>query len=113
MMGGDAGRGQGPGPSVVVSPRHATPNHARTLSMTRRRLATLAVAALGLAVAWSPRPAAADDKNATGTWKWTVNRNGEEIETVLKLKQEGEKVTGTITGRNGQETEIKDGEVKG
>jgi len=68
-------------------------------------------AALGLAVvlgAGTPVLAA----EATGTWKWTVERNGNTFETTLKLKQEGEKLTGKITGRQGNETEIEDGKVK-
>jgi hypothetical protein len=50
--------------------------------------------------------------DVTGTWKWTVERQGQTFETTLKLKQEGEKLTGTITGRNNTETEIADGKVK-
>jgi hypothetical protein len=67
-------------------------------------------------VAGALAPAAgADDKKAdvTGTWKWSVERNGQTFETTLKLKQDGEKVTGTITGRQGNETEIEDGKIKG
>jgi hypothetical protein len=61
--------------------------------------------------------AAADDAKPEGTWKWTFERNGEKVETTLKLKLEGDKLTGTITGRDGKETPIeeatfKDGEVK-
>jgi len=63
------------------------------------------VAVLGVA-----GPATAAD--ATGTWKWTVERNGNTIETTLKLKQDGEKLTGTISGRQGNETAIEDGKVK-
>ena len=81
--------------------------------MTRRHFAALAAAALGLAFAAEAAPAAPADKDATGTWKWTVTRNDREIETTLKLKQDGEKLTGSISGRQGQETEIKDGSVKG
>jgi len=55
-------------------------------------------------------PATAAD--VAGTWKWTVERNGNTIETTLKLKQDGEKLTGTITGRQGNETEIEEGKVK-
>lgn len=60
---------------------------------------------------------AADDAKPEGTWKWSVDRNGEKIETTLKLKLEGEKLSGTITGRDNKETAIeeasfKDGEVK-
>lgn len=58
-------------------------------------------------------PALAKAGDVTGTWKWSVERNGNTIETTLKLKQEGEKVTGTITGRNNTETNIEDGKVTG
>jgi len=77
-------------------------------------LALLVVAAFASAGAF-----AADDKdkkaaNVTGTWKWTVaGRDGNTYETVAKLKQDGEKVTGTVTGRQGNETEITNGKVKG
>ena len=50
--------------------------------------------------------------SATGPWKWTVKRGDNEIAFTLKLKQDGDKLTGTISGMNGQETEIKDGSVK-
>jgi hypothetical protein len=56
-------------------------------------------------------PALAAD--VTGTWKWTVERNGNTIETTLKLKQDGEKLTGTISGRQGSnDIEIEEGKVK-
>lgn len=57
--------------------------------------------------------AQAQDKkaDATGTWKWsTPGRNGGAArESTLKLKQDGEKLTGTMSGR--QEIEIQDGKV--
>jgi hypothetical protein len=56
---------------------------------------------------------AADEKAAaTGTWKWSVTFGGNSTDIVLKLKQDGEKLTGSITGFQGQETEIKEGTVK-
>ena len=68
-------------------------------------------AALGLVVVLG-LGSLATAADATGTWKWTVERNGQTFETTLKLKQDGEKLTGTITGRQGNETEIEDGKVK-
>jgi len=65
------------------------------------------VAALGLIVAsgaWA---------DATGKWSWTVNFNGNEVKQTLDLKQDGEKLTGNITGRNGQKTDITDGKANG
>ena len=79
--------------------------------MTRRSVIGLGV--LALLAGLTTTTARADEKgNVTGTWKWTVERNGQTFEPVLKLKQEGEKLTGTISGRNGNETEIEDGKVK-
>jgi hypothetical protein len=66
----------------------------------------LAVALVCVAV-----PALAADPS--GTWKWTVERNGMTFETTLKLKQESGKLTGTISGRNNTETPIEDGKVEG
>ena len=65
--------------------------------------------------AWAA--AAADDAKPDGTWKWSVERNGEKFESTLKLKLEADKLTGSLTGRDGKETAIeeasfKDGEVK-
>jgi len=48
----------------------------------------------------------------TGTWTWSIQtQNGETRETTLKLKREGDKITGTMTGRNGTETEIQEGKI--
>ena len=70
-------------------------------------------AALVLALAGLASMAQAEDKpNPTGTWKWTVNFGGEEREITLKLKLDGEKLTGTITGRDDKETAIEDGKYK-
>ena len=69
-------------------------------------------AALGLLLVLGVgAPVSAAD--VTGSWKWTVERNGNTIETTLKLKQDGEKLTGTISGPQGSETEIADGKVSG
>ena len=56
----------------------------------------------------------AEDKkaSATGTWKWTVNFGGQEREMTLKLKLDGDKLTGSMPGRDGQETAIEDGKFK-
>ena len=56
----------------------------------------------------------ADDKKAdpTGTWKWTTEFNGQKREQSLKLKLEGDKLTGTMPGRNDSVTKIEDGTFK-
>jgi hypothetical protein len=57
--------------------------------------------------------ARAEDKpNPSGTWKWTVSFNGQEREFTLKLKADGEKLTGTFVRADGQETDIEDGKYK-
>lgn len=49
----------------------------------------------------------------TGTWTWTrQGRDGNEIPSTLKLKAEGEKLTGKMSGRNNTENEISNGKVK-
>ena len=57
----------------------------------------------------------AEDKaaGAAGTWKWSYQGfGGNSVDVELKLKQDGEKLTGTISGFQGQENEIKDGTIK-
>jgi hypothetical protein len=74
--------------------------------------AALVVAVAGLAGAQDKKDAPAGKADPTGTWKWSVERNGQTFETTLKLKMEGGKLTGTVTGRMGQETKIEDATVK-
>jgi hypothetical protein len=51
---------------------------------------------------------AADDANPTGTWKWTTTFGDQSRESTLKLKLDGDKLTGAMVGRNDQETPIED-----
>jgi hypothetical protein len=73
------------------------------------------ILAIGLAASTLAPAAWAVEKlaDATGTWKWTVERNGQTIEQSIKLKQEGTKLTGMHIGRNNTETAIEDGKVDG
>ena len=78
--------------------------------MKRLVAAALVLAFAGLATA----ARAADDP--TGTWKWSVTFNNQTREMTLKLKLDGDKLTGGMVGRNNQETAIeeasfKDGEI--
>jgi len=65
----------------------------------------------------APAAVMAEEKaNPTGTWKWSTTFNDQTRETTLKLKLDGDKLTGTISGRNNSENAIeeasfKDGEV--
>ena len=49
----------------------------------------------------------------SGTWKWNfTNQTGQIREIVLKLKLDGEKLTGTVSGQSG-DAAIKEGKLKG
>jgi hypothetical protein len=51
-------------------------------------------------------------ETASGDWKWSITtQNGDTFESTAKLKQDGDKVTGTINGRFG-ESEITEGTIK-
>ena len=57
--------------------------------------------------------ARAEDKaGPTGTWKWTVTFNDQKREMTIKLKLEGDKLTGAYVGRDGKETPIEEGTFK-
>jgi hypothetical protein len=72
----------------------------------------LLAAALVLAFVGVASLALADDKpNPTGTWKWSVTFNNQTREMTLKLKLEGDKLTGA-TVREGRETPIQDAKCK-
>lgn len=49
---------------------------------------------------------------AAGKWTWKTMFQQNEVVQTLELKRDGEKLTGTITGRNNQKIEIKDGTFK-
>ena len=51
-------------------------------------------------------------EDAAGTWKWTSTFNNNTIELTLKLKQEGDKLTGVYVGRNNTESPIEEGTIK-
>ena len=82
-----------------------------TLKAIGRSAAALAV----LAVLASN--VSAQDVKVDGTWVSSVERNGQKFETTFKFKLEGDKLTGTVSGRGGadvaiEEPSFKDGEVK-
>lgn len=74
----------------------------------------LAIGLVGLLAGFA---GAADKKNdPTGTWKWEAGREGMKRTSTLKLKLDGDKLTGAMVGMNNMETAIsdatfKDGEV--
>jgi hypothetical protein len=54
-------------------------------------------------------------ETAAGTWKWSLAGQNADIETILKLKQDGEKLTGSYTNQFGQaeitDASLKDGDI--
>jgi hypothetical protein len=69
----------------------------------------LLVAPIVLAIVAMAGIARAEDPS--GTWKWTTTAGNNTREVTLKLKLDGDKLTGTISGRN-NDTEISDGTFK-
>jgi hypothetical protein len=51
-------------------------------------------------------------ENPTGTWKWTTNFGGQSREATLKLKMDGDKLSGSYVGRE-SETPIEDAKLAG
>ena len=76
--------------------------------MKRRELLILGLAFIGL----SGLAQAADKADPTGTWKWSVTFGDQKRDVTLKLKLEGDKLTGSMPGRNNEETKIEDGKFK-
>ena len=68
--------------------------------------AALAVGLCGLA--------GADDKKAdpVGTWKCETDVGGQKRTSTLKLKRDGDKLTGTMTWQDKTESKIADGKFK-
>ena len=74
--------------------------------MKKYALAAFLVGLFGIAYAADP----------TGTWTWKTKfgKDSKEIEQTLKLKLDGDKVTGTLSGGRGGrgDTKIEDGKFK-
>jgi hypothetical protein len=55
-----------------------------------------------------------ENVDPTGSWTWTrQGREGADVTSTLKLKADGEKLTGKISGRGDAETDISNGKVAG
>lgn len=72
---------------------------------------TMLAAVIGWAVCGLAGLAVAAD-GPTGTWKWSFTRGDQTREVTLKLKLEGDKLTGSMPGRNNTETQIENGSFK-
>lgn len=74
---------------------------------------TLVAAAWAILASGLSALAMADEKaDPTGTWKWTVMFNNQSRDMTLKLKLEGDKLTGSMLGRDNQEIAIEDASFK-
>ena len=74
---------------------------------------TLVAAAWAILASGLSALAMADEKaDPTGTWKWTVMFNNQSRDMTLKLKLEGDKLTGAMLGRDNQEIAIEDASFK-
>lgn len=85
--------------------------------MNASRRTWFGILALSLALAALTSGIRAEDKkadgSATGTWKSTVTtQDGKTFNVTHKLKQDGEKLTGTAKGPRGGEVQIGEGKVK-
>lgn len=85
--------------------------------MNASRRMGLGILTLSLALVVLTSGSRAEDKKSdgtvTGTWKSQfTTQDGKTLVTTYKLKQEGEKLTGTVTGRDGKEVKIDEGKVK-
>jgi hypothetical protein len=76
----------------------------------------LALASAFLLAAWVVNVQAQEKASPAGTWKWTQTRGDRQVESTLRLKMEGDKLTGVLVtpGRDGQsrETAISDAKYK-
>jgi hypothetical protein len=77
------------------------------LRIGKRWIAVAALMAITTAVAWA-------DASGKWTWKQRAGQDGNEVEMILELKQDGEKLTGTLMRAGAdQKSEIREGTVKG
>ncbi len=85
--------------------------------MQRSNMFWLPVFVFGLAATWFMPTAQGDEKEAkkvvpSGTWKWERTFNDNTRTFVLRLKMDGDKVTGTYKGRR-DEVKITDAKMDG
>jgi hypothetical protein len=75
---------------------------------------SLPLAALTLTLGWLGSAVLAADSNPGGTWKSSFTiPDGQTIESTFKLKQDGDKLSGIVIGRNGNETPMDEVKLTG
>lgn len=75
----------------------------------KRLVAVAIVVALAACVNFARAEGKAD---ATGTWTWVAVGTSSNQEIAVKLKREGDKLTG-VYSRSGKDTQIEDGKISG
>ena len=83
-------------------------NGCRLVALVVLMVGAVAVAQEAKKPAATTQPSA--DAGVTGSYTWTIEGPQGEMEFTFKLKQEGSKVTGTVSGF-GAESEIQEGTV--
>src|SRR5688572_6763266 len=74
----------------------------------------LRFAALALALSCQSYAGLAAENNPAGTWKSSFTTpDGQTIESTFKLKQEGDKLSGIVIGRNGNEYPMEEVKLTG
>jgi hypothetical protein len=79
--------------------------------MKKTATAAVMMALVGLVAAARAEDKPTDKPNPTGTWKWSVTFNDQTREMTLKLKLDGDKLTGALV-RGERETAIEDAAFK-
>ena len=68
----------------------------------------------GLTIEAEDKKAEAGKGDINGTWTWSMQgREGQSREVSMKVKKEGDKITGTMPGRNGAEVQIENAKLEG
>lgn len=79
-----------------------------------KRMRNWAILFAVLAMVCSARPVLAGTPSATGVWTGSISGpNGNDFTLTFHLKQDGSKLTGTVTGPQGDPMQIENGKVDG
>jgi hypothetical protein len=76
------------------------------------RPAMLTVLSIGICLAIFGTCETALAADASGTWTWKIARGDQEFELTMDLKQDGEKLTGSLALPTGDSIDIKEGSLK-
>ena len=81
---------------------------------TIKRVRNWAILFAALLMVFSVRPVLAATNSATGVWQGSISgQDGNSMTVAFDLKQDGSKLTGTVTGPQGDPMPIENGKVDG